>query len=145
MMPRAAIIDPLLTHSMPPSVTAFTGMDALTQVIEPFTCGRARNPMTDGLCREGIARTADHCESRFMPRPTNAAAREDMCVASLFGGMALANAGLGAVHGIAGPMGGMYDAPHGAICAALLPHVMRAQPKSIAGTPAAEAAACGAL
>jgi len=63
--------------------------------------------------------------------PGNAAAREDMSVASLFGGLALANAGLGAVHGFAGPIGGMYPAPHGAVCAALLPHVMRANLRAL--------------
>jgi alcohol dehydrogenase class IV len=98
-------------------------MDALTQLIEPFTCNRA-NPLTDALCREGIKRVARSLRTVFH-HGANAAAREDMCVASLFGGLALANAGLGAVHGFAGPIGGMFDAPHGALCAALLPRVMR--------------------
>ena len=122
MLPRAAIVDPELTYSLPPAVTASTGLDALTQLIEPFTSIRA-NPLTDALCREGIARVARSLR-RAYSHGQDAAAREDMALASLFGGLALANAGLGAAHGFAGPVGGMFPAPHGAVCAALLPHVM---------------------
>jgi alcohol dehydrogenase class IV len=122
MLARIALVDSQLTHGLPPEVTASTGLDALTQLIEPYVCARP-NPMTDALCVEGIPRAA-----RSLPRAVaegnNSKAREDMCVASLFGGLALANAGLGAVHGFAGPIGGMFSAPHGAVCAALLPHVM---------------------
>jgi alcohol dehydrogenase class IV len=118
MLPKAAIIDPLLTIDLPQNVTAYTGMDALTQVLEPFVSNKA-NPITDALCREGLK-----CASRSLHRafeyPQDAAAREDMALAALMGGMALANAKLGAVHGFAAPIGGMFDAPHGAICAALL-------------------------
>lgn len=124
MLPYVAIVDPDLTLSMPPEITARTGLDALTQLIEPFTSCRA-NPMTDGLCREGIVRAARSLKRAF-EYGSDAAAREDMALASLFGGLALANSGLGAVHGFAGPIGGMFPAPHGAVCAALLPHVMRA-------------------
>lgn len=124
MLPNVALIDPKLTYDLPAGPTATTGMDALTQLIEPYLCNRA-NPMTDALCVEGIQRAA-----RALPvvvrEPGNASARVDMSVASLFGGLALANAGLGAVHGFAGPIGGMFPAPHGAVCAALLPHVLRA-------------------
>jgi alcohol dehydrogenase class IV len=122
MLPRVAIIDPELTHDLPPALTASTGLDALTQLIEPFVCTRA-NPMTDALCGEGMLRATRSLRSAF-DDGHNAAAREDMSLASLFGGLALANAGLGAVHGFAGPIGGMFPAPHGAVCAALLPHVM---------------------
>lgn len=124
MLPDVAIVDPDLTLSMPPGITASTGLDALTQLIEPLTCCRA-NPMTDGLCREGIVRAARSLK-RVFEDGSDDTAREDMALASLFGGLALANAGLGAVHGFAGPIGGMFPAPHGAVCAALLPHVMRA-------------------
>ena len=124
MLPRAALVDPELTWDLPPALTASTGLDALTQLIEPYVCSRA-NPMTDALCIEGMQRAAWALRTAFEVGH-NADAREDMAVASLFGGMALANAGLGAVHGLAGPIGGMFPAPHGAICAALLPHVMRA-------------------
>jgi alcohol dehydrogenase class IV len=127
MLPRVAIVDPELTYGLPPAMTAASGLDALTQVIEPFVCKRA-NPLTDSLCQEGITRAARALRSAFAAAHTGRAdtveaitARGDMAVASLFGGLALANAGLGAVHGIAGPAGGMIGAPHGAVCAALLP------------------------
>ena len=79
--------------------------------------------MTDAFCREGIPRVARSLR-RAYAHGDDPAGRADMALASLFGGLALANAGLGAVHGFAGPVGGMFPAPHGAICAALLPHVM---------------------
>jgi alcohol dehydrogenase class IV len=122
MLARVAVVDPELTYDLPPALTASTGLDALTQLIEPFVCNRA-NPMTDGLCVEGLRRAARSLRVAFS-KGQDKDAREDMAVASLFGGLALANAGLGAVHGFAGPMGGSFSAPHGAICAALLPHVM---------------------
>lgn len=124
MLARLALIDPELTYELPPAITASTGLDALTQLIEPYVSCRA-NPLTDGLCREGITRAARSLRAAFADGQ-NQAAREDMAVASLFGGFALANAGLGAVHGFAGPIGGMFPAPHGAVCAALLPQVMAA-------------------
>ena len=122
MVPRVALVDPELTYDLPPAVTASTGLDALTQLIEPFTCNRT-NPLVDALCREGIGRVA-RALRRAYANGRDAAAREDMALASLFGGFALANAGLGAVHGFSGVIGGMFRAPHGAVCAALLPHVM---------------------
>jgi len=122
LLARVAIVDPELTYALPPALTASTGLDALTQLIEPFVCNRA-NPMTDGLCVEGLRRAARSLRIAFS-NGKDTDAREDMAVASLFGGLALANAGLGAVHGFAGPIGGSFSAPHGAICAALLPHVM---------------------
>lgn len=124
MLPRVALLDPELTCDLPPNLTASTGLDALTQLIEPYVCRRA-NPLTDALCREGMLRVARSLRTAFRDG-RNLAAREDMAVASLFGGLALANAGLGAAHGFAGPIGGMFPAPHGAICAVLLPSVMSA-------------------
>ena len=124
MLPRLAIVDPELTLDLPPAITASTGLDALTQLIEPFVSCRA-NPLVDGLCAEGLRRAASALERAYQDG-RDLAARTDMAFASLCGGLALANAGLGAVHGFAGPIGGRFDAPHGAICAALLPHVMAA-------------------
>jgi alcohol dehydrogenase class IV len=124
MLPRVALIDPELMVSLPPAITASTGMDALTQVIEPFT-GNAANAMTDVFCRDGIARAARSLRRAYRDG-NDLEAREDMALTALFGGMALANAKLGAVHGFAAPIGGMFDAPHGAVCAALLAPVMRA-------------------
>jgi alcohol dehydrogenase class IV len=122
MQPRLALVDPELTHSMPPGLTAATGLDALTQVLEPYVSSRS-NPVSDSLCREGLTRSARSLR-KACADGDDATAREDMSVVSLFGGLALANAGLGAVHGFAGPFGGMFPAPHGAVCACLLPHVM---------------------
>jgi alcohol dehydrogenase class IV len=129
MLAKVAIVDPELTCDLPPALTASTGLDALTQLIEPFVCSRA-NPMTDGLCVEGIRCAARSLRAAFAGGK-NKSAREDMAVASLFGGLALANAGLGAVHGFAGPVGGSFPAPHGAICAALLPRVMAANLRAL--------------
>lgn len=123
MLPRVAIIDPELTYDLPALITATSGLDALTQLIEPFVSVKA-NPLTDAICREGMQRVARSLRRAFEDGE-DAAAREDMCVAGMLSGMALANAALGAVHGLAGPLGGMYNAPHGALCAALLPHVVR--------------------
>jgi alcohol dehydrogenase class IV len=122
MLPALALVDPELTYPLPPAVTASTGLDALTQVLEPFVSSRA-NPLVDALCREGLVR-ASRSLRRACERGEDAAAREDLSLASLLGGLALANAGLGAVHGFASVLGGMYRAPHGAICACLLPPVM---------------------
>jgi alcohol dehydrogenase class IV len=122
MLPALAVIDPELTYSMPPSVTASTGLDALTQLIEVYVSNKA-NPLTDGICREGLIR-AGRSLSKAYDDGDNKSAREDMALASLFGGIGLANAKLGAAHGFAGPLGGMFPAPHGVICARLLPFVM---------------------
>lgn len=122
MLPHLALVDPVLTHSMPPTVTAATGLDALTQLMEVYVSNKA-NPLTDGICREGLGRAARSLRKAFN-NGADGNARRDMSLASLFGGLALANARLGAVHGFAGPLGGMISAPHGVICARLLPYVM---------------------
>lgn len=129
MLPHLAVVDPALTYSMPPSVTASTGLDALTQLIEPYVCNKA-NPLTDGVCREGIKRAGRSLRQAYN-NGSDADAREDMSLASLFSGLALANAKLGAVHGLAGPLGGMISAPHGSICAGLLPYVMEANVQAL--------------
>lgn len=124
MLPRVALIDPELTYELPSAVTAATGLDALTQLIEPYVSARA-NPLADALCIEGIRRVADALRRAYHDG-ADREARRDMALASLFGGLALANAGLGVVHGFAAPLGGSSKAPHGALCAALLPHGMAA-------------------
>jgi alcohol dehydrogenase class IV len=118
MLPRLAVVDPQLTYDLPANISAFSGMDALSQLIEPFVSIKS-NPITNGFCREGIKRVARSLEKACM-QGSDIHAREDMSLASLLSGLALANAKLGAVHGFAGPLGGMYDAPHGAICACLV-------------------------
>ncbi len=138
MLPRLVVADPELTYSLPPHITAGTGLDALTQLVEALVSVKA-NPFTDGLCREGLIRAARSLNAVYADGG-NKAAREDMMIASLFSGLALANAGLGAVHGFAAPLGGMFNAPHGVICARLLPIVMDANIRALAerdpGSPA---------
>ena len=129
MLPRIAWIDPALTFDLPPALTASTGLDALTQLIEPYASSRA-NPLTDSLCLEGLRRAAVSLKTAVHDGG-NFKAREDMSIASLFSGLALANAGLGAVHGFAAVIGGMFHAPHGAVCAALLAPAMDANVRAI--------------
>ncbi|HSH19566.1 MAG TPA: iron-containing alcohol dehydrogenase, partial [Draconibacterium sp.] len=122
MFPAIAVIDPALTLTMPPELTAFTGVDALTHLLETFVSCQS-NQFIDMLCREGMKRISSTLETAFF-NGENLQARENMAMASMLGGLALANVKLGAVHGFAGPMGGMFTIPHGAVCACLLPAVM---------------------
>ena len=134
MIPWAALVDPLLTVSCPPSVTAASGMDALTQCLEPFVSPMA-NPLTDAVAREGMRRAAAGLRSAY-DDGSNLSARADMSLASVASGMALANAKLGAVHGLAGVIGGTIAVPHGVACAALLVPVMEANVAALrAGAP----------
>lgn len=129
LLPRVALVDPELTYSLPPDVTAYTGLDALTQLIEPFVSVRA-NFFTDMICREGLleagALRAAYNDAGLPSSASVQKAREQMSLASLFGGLALANAGLGAVHGFAAVIGARYPIPHGACCGILLPYVVEA-------------------
>ena len=124
LLPRVALLDPTLTHSLPREVTARTGLDALIQLIEPYV-SRRENPMIETLALEGIRRAA-----RALPRAwadgEDAAARADMMLAALWSGMALAHCGLGAAHAFAGPLGGSFPIAHGMACAATMPYVMAA-------------------
>jgi alcohol dehydrogenase class IV len=122
MLPALAVVDPQLLRGAPPGVLRSSGLDALSQLIEPFVSVKA-NPLCDALAREGLQRSRRSLE-RAVLEGAGELERADLALASLFGGLCLANAGLGAVHGFAAPAGGMYQAPHGAVCAALLPHVM---------------------
>jgi alcohol dehydrogenase class IV len=122
MLPRLAIVDPELTLGLPRAITASTGLDALTQLIEAHLSVKA-NRITDVLCIEGIDR-AIGALPRAWRNGQDREARAEMSYASILGGVGLANAGLGVVHGFAAPVGGMFPAPHGAICAAILPHAM---------------------
>lgn len=118
MIPRHAVVDPELTLDCPSAVTAASGMDALTQCLEPYVSHRA-NPMTDSWARMGMMAAGRSLIPAYWDG-SDLAARTDMSLCSLMGGLSLANAKLGAVHGFAGVIGGMTDAPHGAVCAALL-------------------------
>jgi len=129
MIPRVALVDPELTVSCPPRVTAASGLDALTQCLEPFVSVRA-NPLTDGLAREGLRRAAAGLRAAYADG-RDLGARADMAMCSLLGGIALANAKLGAVHGLAGVIGGITDVPHGVACAALLAPVVEANVRAL--------------
>ena len=122
MYPDYAVIDPQLMVSMPPEITASSGVDALTHLMETYVSNQS-NAFIDLFCREGMKRIAFSLEKAYADG-SDLAARENMAMASLLGGMALANVKLGAVHGFAGPLGGMFPAPHGTVCARLLPAVM---------------------
>lgn len=138
MLPDLAIVDPALTDGCPRAVTLASGLDAVTQVIEPFLSTRA-NPMTDALCREAIPKGLGALVT--LMQGEDPAARDALAWTSLCGGLALANAGLGAVHGLAGPLGGLTGAAHGAICGALLPPVLAANAKACGGGARFEAVA----
>lgn len=134
MIPRVALVDPALALSCPPPVTAASGLDALTQCLEPFVSVRA-TPLTDGLAREGLRRAATGLRAAHADGG-DLAARTDMAICALLGGMALANAKLGAVHGLAGVIGGTADVPHGMACAALLAPVIEANVRTLqSGAP----------
>ena len=129
MLPDIAIVDPALTDDCPRDVTLASGLDAITQVIEPYLCTRA-NAMTDALCRDAIPRGL--LALKRLMEGEDERARDEMAWVSLCGGLALANAGLGAVHGLAGPLGGLAGAAHGAICGVLLPPVLVANRRAVA-------------
>ncbi len=129
MLPLWAIVDPELTFELPPEIAAYTGIDALAQNIEAFLSKQA-NPLSDAIAREGIKRAGRSLKAACGER-LDREAKSDLCIASLCSGMALANAKLGAVHGFAGPIGGMIDAPHGGICGSLLLPVCRANMDTI--------------
>ncbi len=122
LLPEIALVDPELTYELPDNVTAFSGMDALTQVIEPYL-SNGRNLMVDLFCRDAIQKAGQNLKRAYQ-NGSDVEARMNMSWVSLMGGLSLANAKLGAVHGLAGPMGGMFDLPHGMICAALLHSAM---------------------
>ena len=124
MLAAVAVVDPLLTLTCPPDVTASSGLDALTQCLEPYVSCKA-NPATDAFATAGLRRGARALRQAY-EHGDDQSAREEMALCSLFGGVALANSKLGAVHGFAGVLGGMLDAPHGAVCAALLAPVVEA-------------------
>lgn len=122
MLPDLAIVDPTLTYGMDPVMSGCCGMDAFTHLMESYVCGEP-NPLTDMVCEEGLRRLSGAilaaCEDDD-PR-----ARSDMAFAAMLGGMALANAKLGAAHGLASSLGGRLQAPHGLITAQLAPYVMQ--------------------
>lgn len=130
LLPRLAVVDSRLTHDLPSDITASSGLDAVTQLLEAYVSRRAQ-PITDGMCLEGLAH-ARWALQRAYHRPDDAEAREAMSTASLLSGLALTNAGLGAVHGIAAPLGASYQIAHGVACAALLASVTEVNIRALA-------------
>lgn len=162
LLPRVALVDPALTDGLPPAVTAASGLDALTQLLEAYL-SRGANPLTDALALDGLRRAARAlpAASGLTPpgragapapgTPSLRAARDDMALAALESGLCLGGAGLGVIHGISGPLGGRFPVPHGFACAALLPHAFAANARALlaagagsapasAGSPAGSAA-----
>lgn len=137
MLPDVAVIDPELTLNLPKDVTAHTGLDALTQCLEPYV-SNASNPLVDAIALEGVKIGARSLLRAYENGPNDLRAREDMCLCSYYGGLSLANAKLGAVHGFSGTLGGLLHAPHGAICAALLPHCCAINVEALEGRVTAE-------
>jgi alcohol dehydrogenase class IV len=143
LLPRVALVDAELHVHVRREVTARSGMDALTQLLEAYTSTGAE-PLTDALALEGLA-----CAARSLQRAyehgDDLDAREDMALAALLSGLCLSNAGLGAVHGFAAPLGARFAAPHGAVCAALLPHVLEANTAALQALSASDARARAVL
>lgn len=134
LVPTIALVDPEQTIGLPPEITASTGMDALTQVIEPYLTRKA-NPITDSMCLQAISIVRNALITSYKD-PENLIAREQMSIVSLFGGLALANSGLGVVHGFAAAIGGMYpNARHGQICASILPAAFKVNRLISEGNP----------
>lgn len=129
LLARVALVDPELGVAVPPAVTASAGMDALCQLIESYTSSGA-SPMTDALALRGLD-LASRCLPRVFAHGGDISAREGMALAALLSGITLTSAGLGAVHGLAAPLGANFPAPHGTICAALLPHIIAANVRAL--------------
>ena len=122
MMPTLAILDPLLTKSLPPKVTAFTGMDALTHALESYVC-TGTQPVSEGLAIHAIKLIAKSLR-KAVANGDDLVAREDMLMASMMAAMAFNVTRLGLAHALAAPFGAHYGIPHGMVNAILLPHVM---------------------
>jgi alcohol dehydrogenase class IV len=124
LVPRVVLIDPELTVSVPSEITAYTGMDAITQLIESYVSCRAK-PISQSLARDGL-RMALPALATAVRDGQNRAAREAMSQAALLSGMALANSGLGMAHGMAAALGVLANVQHGLACAVMLPATLRA-------------------
>lgn len=122
MVPQSAALDPLITQGMPPSVTAETGIDALTHALEGWV-SEFSNPQTDSLNRAAVRLILDNLE-RACREPNNLAARDAMAMGSHYAGLCLSTTAVGYVHAIAHQLGARYGVPHGRANAMVLPHVL---------------------
>ena len=135
-IPKLAILDPVLCLSAPPSVTAACGMDALTQLIESYVSTRA-SVLTDALALDGLRHLIPALPEACGKGRADIGCRASVAYGAFLSGVTLANAGLGVVHGVAGPMGGIVDIPHGVACANLLPFAVKATVENLAATDTA--------
>ncbi|GAB3285915.1 iron-containing alcohol dehydrogenase [Kineosporia babensis] len=134
LLARAAVVDPDLLQGLPRTPLVHGGLDALVQLVEPLLSCRA-NPVTDALARQGLTASLRSLPRAAAEGTDDPQVREDLALASMLGGICLANAGLGAVHGLAGVAGGMLGAPHGALCAAFLAGVLQADLEALRRAP----------
>ncbi|MFC4779023.1 iron-containing alcohol dehydrogenase [Paenibacillus sp. GCM10023252] len=123
LYPAVALLDPMLTLTLPPAMTASTGMDAFTHAIESYISNKS-NPISDTFALEAIRLIADHIVTAYQDG-SHEQARAAMMLGSMYGGMALSCSGTAAVHALAYPLGGTFHIPHGVANAMLLPHVLR--------------------
>jgi alcohol dehydrogenase class IV len=139
-IPRMALLDPVLCVSAPPAVTAACGMDALTQLIESYVSTQA-SPLTDALAMDGLRHLIPALPEACGTGAADLGCRGAVAYGAFLSGVTLAHAGLGVVHGVAGPMGGLIAIPHGVACANLLPFAVKATLDNLvaADTPAARA------
>jgi alcohol dehydrogenase class IV len=133
LLPRVALLDPELTRTLPPEVTAGSGLDALIQLVEPYV-SRRDHPLIDALALPGIRRAASALPRAYADG-NDAEARADMMLAANWSGMALAHCGLGAAHAFSGPLGGSFPIAHGMACAATIPYVISANLRVAERTP----------
>jgi alcohol dehydrogenase len=118
-IPEMAIIDPEMMLSCPARLTATSGMDAFTQLLESYVSDHS-NPMTDALALQGLKQIKKYLLRAYLEGEQNLEARAGMALAAMFSGITLAHAGLGLVHGFASPLGGFFDIPHGVVCGSLM-------------------------
>lgn len=141
--PKAAIIDAELTISLPPKFTAYSGIDALCQAMESYV-SKGANILTDAIALQAVRLVSLNLRNAFK-NGSNIQARQNMLYAALLSGVSLSNARMGAIHGIAHPLGLKYNLPHGLVCGVLMPYVMELNLNFATGKYAAIAAAMGGL